>query len=108
MKKISSLLSNSESWIKDAEAEAGKLKKEIKSLIVDMKKRKAELEQISLELSSMEEIDLNDRLQSDLSSLDREVELLQERIRGRQDVLDRIEDELSATGAHPAKEGGNP
>lgn len=96
MKKISSLLSNSESRIKDAEAEVGKLKKEIKSLIVDMKKRKAELEQISLELSSMEEIDLNDRLQSDLSSLDREVELLQERIRGRQDVLDRIEDELSA------------
>jgi chromosome segregation protein len=44
----------------------------------------------------MEEIDLNDRLQSDLSYLDREVELLQERIRGRQDVLDRIEDELSA------------
>ena len=43
------------------------------------------------EIAEMKELDLNDKLQDDLSVLTREIEVMQERIKGRQDVLKKVQ-----------------
>ena len=94
--KTMTLLESDSEKIAGLDVEISKLKKEIRECISRLSEHNLGLQKAISEIAEMKELDLNDKLQDDLSVLTREIEVMQERIKGRQDVLKKVQEELSS------------
>lgn len=90
------LLQSEETDLVNLEEEVSRLRKEIRKYLCDLSEHKSKLQSVILEVADMKELDLDDKLQAELRSLESQINVMQERLNGRMDVLKKVQDDIGS------------
>jgi len=76
------------------EEEISRLKEEIRKCLFGLNDNKSKLQSVMSKIADMKELDFNDQLQGELGSLESQMKVIEERLKGRLDVLKKVRDDI--------------